>query len=181
MSDQQGHEINDLASAAAGGDADAFETLAWELHDRVYYYLIARVRDPTTTEDLVQETWLRVARNIRNFQPGTNFLGWLFTIARNLTIDHFRAQQRKPAETLQADMLALTIAQPGADVEETAERRALAEAVAGHLDRLRPEQRQCLILRFFAGLTSTETAEAMGKTPGAVRILQSRALKRLAK
>jgi RNA polymerase sigma factor (sigma-70 family) len=172
--------IEDLVTrASTGNDPAAFEELAERLYQRVYNWIVPLVHDPYTAEDLCQETWIKIGRSIGRYQPGSNFIAWAHTIAKNTTLDHFRATQRRPAESLTPNMLWLDRPQSGQSVEELAERRALASAICTHLDKLRPQQRHCLLLRFFSGLTTAQTAEIMGKKEGAVRTLQSRALKKL--
>ncbi|MFK0290707.1 RNA polymerase sigma factor [Streptomyces sp. NPDC090442] len=171
-----------VARAAAGGEdaSDALGVLYDELNDTVYHWVRAYIRDGYVAEDLCQEVWLKVAQNIGSYKPGTNFLGWLRTVTRNATFDHLRSVQRRPAEVLCADHLELDRPRVGQDPEEYAERRALAHAVATHMHKLRPEQRQVLTLRFFDGLSPGQAAQIMGKTDGAVRTLTVRSLRKLA-
>src|SRR5690348_3514057 len=72
------------------GDLDALATLVQRYQHRLYRYLLRLVRQPAEAEDLFQQTWLRVAGQIRRFDPHRNFDAWLFTLARNLAIDHLR-------------------------------------------------------------------------------------------
>ncbi|WP_413100939.1 RNA polymerase sigma factor [Streptomyces sp. Inha503] len=168
--------------AAAGGEdgADAIAALYDELNDTVYHWVRRYVRDGHVAEDLSQEVWLKVSRNISKYRPGTNLLGWLRTITRNTTLDYLRSVQRRPSEVLYADHLELDRPRVDQSPEDYAERRALAQAVASHLHKLRPQQQQVLILRFFDGLSSGRIAQIMGKTEGAVRTLTVRSLRKLA-
>ncbi|MYW67108.1 sigma-70 family RNA polymerase sigma factor [Streptomyces sp. SID8379] len=170
------------ARAAAGGadGADAIAALYDELNDKVSNWIRFYVRDVHVAEDLCQEVWLKVARNIGKYRPGTSFHAWLRTITKNRALDYLRSMQARPSEVLYADHLELDRPRVGRGPEEYAEMRALAEAVATRLNKLRPEQRQVLILRFFDGETPARTAEIMGKTDGAVRTLTLRALRKLA-
>src|SRR5487761_972982 len=72
------------------GDLDALAELVTRYQHRLYRYLLRIVRQPAEAEDLFQQTWLRVATQIRRFDPRRNFEAWLFTLARNLAIDHLR-------------------------------------------------------------------------------------------
>nr|WP_275416295.1 sigma-70 family RNA polymerase sigma factor [Streptomyces sp. SID13666] len=168
--------------AAAGGadGADAIAALYDELTGTVYNWVRFYVRDAHVAEDLSQEVWLKVAQNVGKYRAGSNFHAWLRTITKNTALDYLRAVQRRPSEVLYADHLELDRPRVGQGPEEYAERRALAEAVATHLHKLRPEQRQVLVLRFFEGESSGRTAEIMGKTDGAVRTLTVRSLRKLA-
>ncbi|MGC5042531.1 RNA polymerase sigma factor [Streptomyces albidoflavus] len=171
-----------VTRAAAGGEdgADAIAALYDELNDTVYNWVRFYIRDGHVAEDLSQEVWLKVAQNISKYRPGTAFLAWLRTITKNTTLDYLRAVQRRPSEVLYADHLELDRPRVGQSPEEYAEKRALAQAVADHLHKLRPEQQQVLILRFFDGESPGRAAEIMGKTDGAVRTLTVRALRKLA-
>lgn len=171
-----------VARAAAGGEdgADAIAALYDELNDTVYHWVRLYIRDGHIAEDLSQEVWLKVAQNISKYRPGTNLLGWLRTITKNTALDHLRSVQRRPSEALYADHLELDRPRFDQSPEEYAERRVLAQAVASHLQKLRPEQRQVLILRFFDGLSPGHTAQIMGKSDGAVRTLTVRSLRKLA-
>ena len=73
-----------------GGDLDALSALLTRYQNRLYRYLLRLVREPAEAEDLFQQTWLRVAEKIRQYDPQRNFEAWLFTLARNLAIDHLR-------------------------------------------------------------------------------------------
>lgn len=171
-----------VARAVAGGEdgADAIAALYDELNGTVYHWVRFYIRDGHVAEDLCQEVWLKVAQNISKYRSGTSLLGWLRTITKNTALDHLRSVQRRPSEVLYADHLELDRPRFDQNPEEHAVRRALAQAVASHLQKLRPAQRQVLTLRFFDGLSPGQTAEIMGKTDGAVRTLTVRALRRLA-
>ncbi|QOV40126.1 sigma-70 family RNA polymerase sigma factor [Streptomyces ferrugineus] len=171
-----------VARAVAGGDdgADAIGALYDELNDTVYHWVRFYIRDGHVAEDLCQEVWLKVAQNISKYRAGTCLLAWLRTITKNTALDYLRSVQRRPSEVLYADHLELDRPRFDQNPEEHAERRALAQAVAYHLQKLRHEQRQVLILRFFDGLTPGQTAQIMGKSDGAVRTLTVRALRKLA-
>ena len=72
------------------GDLEALSTLLTRYQNRLYRYLLRMVRQPAEAEDLFQQTWLRVAEKIQQYDPRRTFEAWLFTLARNLAIDHLR-------------------------------------------------------------------------------------------
>jgi RNA polymerase sigma-70 factor (ECF subfamily) len=72
------------------GDPEALGALLERYQNRLYRYLLRLVREPATAEDLFQQTWLRVAEQVKRYDPRRNFDAWLFTVARNLAIDHLR-------------------------------------------------------------------------------------------
>ncbi|MEU9780478.1 sigma-70 family RNA polymerase sigma factor [Streptomyces phaeochromogenes] len=171
-----------VGRAAAGGDdgADAIAALYDKLNGTVYNWVRFYIRDGHVAEDLSQEVWLKVAQNVSKYRPGTNLLGWLRAITKNTALDYLRSVQRRPSEALYADHLELDQPRVDQSPEEYAERRVLAQAVAAQLKKLRPQQRQVLILRFFDGLSPAQAAEIMGKSDGAVRTLTVRSLRKLA-
>lgn len=181
------HVVTDVLEALVeravrGGDdgADALGALYDELNGTVYHWVRFYIRDGHVAEDLCQEVWLKVARNISKYRPGTSPLAWLRTITKNTALDYLRSVQRRPSEVLHADHLELDRPRADQTPEEHVEQRALAQAVAFHLRKLRLEQRQVLTLRFFDGLSPAQTAQIMGKSDGAVRTLTLRALRKLA-
>jgi RNA polymerase sigma-70 factor (ECF subfamily) len=172
-----------IARAAAGGsDAPAaMSALYGRMNRTVFNWVRQYVRDPHIAEDLAQEVWLKVAQNVARYRPGTNLAAWLMTITRNTVVDHLRTVQRRPTEVLHADHLELDHPRPGLTPHQYAERRQVAQAIADHMNKLKPDQRRCLRLRFFDGCSPADTAQIMGKTEMAVRSLQARSLRKLAK
>ncbi|MFF1600707.1 RNA polymerase sigma factor [Streptomyces mirabilis] len=172
-----------MARAATGGAKapEAISELYMRLHSVVHNWVRQYVRDPHISEDLAQEVWIKVAQNVARYQPGTKPMAWLATITRNTAVDYLRKEQRRPTEVLQADDLMLDRPRPGASVAQQVEQKQVAEAIAQGMNELKPDQRKCLQLRFFDGCTPAHTAQIMGKTESAVRTLQHRSLKRLAK
>ncbi|MFG2408722.1 RNA polymerase sigma factor [Streptomyces brevispora] len=171
-----------IARAAAGGtDAPAAMSAFYaQLHSTVHNWVRGYIHNPHTAEDLSQEVWLKVAKNIGRYRPGTNYMAWLSTITHNTVVDYLRTSQRRPVEVLHADQLQLDRPRPGLTSHQEAERRLLAQAIETHMGKLKPDQRRCLHLRFFAGCNPAHTAQIMGKSEGAVRTLTLRSLRKLA-
>jgi len=138
----------------------------------MYAYLYRRVGDAGLAEDLVSELFLRVLRSIRGGQAWRDsFSAWLYRIAHNLVVDHYR---RLPAEPAQP--LAASLEQSDGDPVSEAEGRAEGERLRVAMGRLTFDQQQVLALRFGEGLTALETARIMCKSTGAVEALQHRAV-----
>ncbi|MFG2986150.1 RNA polymerase sigma factor [Streptomyces sp. NPDC048258] len=176
--------IDDLIARAAAGGPDALEAMSalyLRMNQTVYNWVRQYITDGHLAEDLSQEVWMKVSQKARLYQPGTNLVGWLSTITRNTVFDYLRTAQRRPDEVLHADYLELDQPRPGLTPHQYAERKDLARAIESQMGKLRPEQRRCLQLRFYAGCTPAHTAEIMGKTEGAVRVLTVRSLRKLAK
>ena len=153
------------------GDLDALSTLLTRYQNRLYRYLLRMVRQPAEAEDLFQQTWLRVAEKIHNYDQNRNFDAWLFTLARNLAIDHLR---RLRPESLD---------EPVGDHETPALDRVLARErtsrLADAMETLPVIQREVLTLRFEEELKLEEIAEILGAPLSTVKTRLRRALDRL--
>ena len=168
-----------LVELARKGDADAFGLLYDHYQPSVYRFLFYRTRSSTLAEDLTSETFFRALRSMNNFRwQGKDFGAWLMTIARNLTADHFKAGRTRLEQTTE-DMQTLDSASDGPEVEVLSS--LTNEALLKALGELPTEQRECLIMRFLQGLSIAETAEILGRSSGAVKQLQLRGVRNLAK
>jgi RNA polymerase sigma-70 factor (ECF subfamily) len=168
-----------LVELARSGDKEAFGLLYDHYQGSVYRFLYYRTRSQTLAEDLTSETFFRALRSMNNFRwQGKDFGAWLMTIARNLTTDHFKAGRTR-LESPTEDMT------PHDDTTEGPEGAVIAgltnEVLLKALTELPTEQRECLIMRFLQGLSIAETALALGKSDGAVKQLQLRGVRNLAK
>ena len=168
-----------LVELARGGDKEAFGLLFDHYHGSVHRFLFYRTRSQQLAEDLTSETFFRALRSMNNFRwQGKDFGAWLMTIARNLCTDHFKAGRTR-LELTTEDMSAHD------DTTESTETSVLAsltnELLMMALQKLPDEQRDCLIMRFLQGLSIAETAEVLGRSDGAVKQLQLRGVRNLAK
>jgi RNA polymerase sigma-70 factor (ECF subfamily) len=169
-----------LVDLAKAGDADAFGLLYDHYHPSVYRFLYYRVGSVTVAEDLTSETFFRALRSMSSFTwQGKDFGAWLMTIARNLTMDHFKSSKTRLEMTTE-DMTPHDSA-----TDESPEATVLAhltnEALMAALKQLPTEQQECIIMRFLQGLSIAETAAALGRSDGAVKQLQLRGVRNLAK
>ena len=155
------------------GDPDAFDNIvdAWEAP--LYRFFFRNTRDAQRSEDLVQETMLRLYRKAWNYVPTGRFKGWLFRVARNLLIDSVRrashdALIRRVTVTASADgeSVDLLSLMPGNDVsaEKKVSQKEVVAAVHELLNELPEEQRQTFLLHHFDSLTLSEVADAMSTT-----------------
>ncbi len=171
-SDETSIEVEVIRRAQAGDP----EAVGW-LYDRyyasIYRYFWIRLEDQETAEDLAAEVFVRMIEHLPRYQMrGRPFLAWLYTIARNLLMDHYRAQPHEPI-ALPED----PERPPGIDGEiEKIEARGQWECVKRALQTLTPDQQEVLFHRFLEGRSVEETAQRMGKPPSAVKALQHRAL-----
>ncbi len=165
----------DLLERAVQGDAEAFGVLYREHLERVYRYVLYRVSDPHEAEDLTETIFLKAWEALPDYrlkeQP---WAAWLFRIAANTVIDYYRT--RHPHVELE-EALPVDGPEPVERVSLGEEQAQVREAVA----QLPAEQQQVLHLRFVEGVSHAEVARILGRTEGAVRVMQHRALVALAK
>jgi len=138
----------------------------------MYFYIYRRVSDPAAAEDLTSELFLRVLRSIRNERAWRgSFSAWLYRIAHNLVVDHYRRQPAEPSQPVDESLAAVD-----ADPVVTTENALASERLRAAIGRLTPDQQEVLALRFGESLTAAETGQIMEKSTGAVEALQHRAL-----
>ncbi len=168
-----------LVELARNGDAEAFGLLYDHYQGSVYRFLYYRVGSVALAEDLTSETFFRALRSMSSFRwQGKDFGAWLMTIARNLTTDHYKSSRTRLESTTE-DM------SPHDSATESPEASVLAsltnEALLAALKKLPAEQQECLIMRFLQGLSIAETAKVLGRSDGAIKQLQLRGVRNLAK
>jgi RNA polymerase sigma-70 factor (ECF subfamily) len=178
-----GDEVADLVARAQDGDPGAFGEIYDRYSDTVYRYIYFRVNNAQLAEDLASETFLRALRRISSFSwQGRAFGAWLVTIARNLVVDHFKSGRYR-LEIVKPDVLGTD--SPETDPSTSPETAALEKLTNATLltavKKLNPDQQECIVLRFLQGFTVAETARTMGKNEGAVKALQYRAVRTLAR
>jgi RNA polymerase sigma-70 factor (ECF subfamily) len=164
--------VRRLVERAQTGNRDALEELYLIHFDRIYSYLHLSVGNRHDAEDLTTQTFVRMLEAIGRFRwREVPFSAWLFRIAHNLAMDHFRANRRVQTEE--------KVPEPQGAEESSAEDQALHSlGRAGMLELiegLSAEQRQVLTLKFLYGFANSEVATILGKTEGAVKSLQHRA------
>ncbi len=166
-----------LVRQAKSGDDEAFTRLYDGYVERVYRYIYFRISDDTATEDLVSQVFLKAWQNLDRYKIGTApFIAWLYAIARNLVIDHYRSKKEllplEEAVTLPSDRQS-----PDDEVQLQFDLEAMRDA----LQVLSADQKQVLILKYIAGLPNENIAKIMNKREGTIRGLQMRGLQVLAK
>ena len=144
-------------------------------YERVARYIFARLGDRQKAEDLASETFVRALGSLNRFEErGLPMEAWIFRIAHNLVVDWMRKRSRVDRVPLDGILI-----RSDADPEEDAETSDQIEHLKRAMDHLSPAQREVIGLRFFSGLSSEECARVLGKKPGAVREMQSAAVKTL--
>ena len=146
-----------------------------EYYDKIARYAFVRLGNRAEAEDVAGEVFLRALKSLHSYKErGIPMQAWLFKIAHNLVVDYFRkAAKRKtvPIDTVQLE--------DESDPQAAAEARIEFARVTRALDRLTPAQRQVIELRFFGELTSEEAGQVLNKSGGAVREIQSAAIRSL--
>lgn len=169
-----------LLRLAQRGDGEAFGRIYDRYVDQVYRYLYYRLGSHALAEDLTSETFLRALRRINSFTwQGRDIGAWFIIIARNLVNDHLRSSRSRP-ELPAADLSAdLDHADEG--IDEVHLGPLHSAVVLEAMRELKPEQQECLILRFLQGLSVTEAAHVMDRSEAAIKLLQLRAIGTLAR
>jgi RNA polymerase sigma-70 factor (ECF subfamily) len=157
---------------ARHGDSDAFGKL-YELHlDRIYRYVYYRVGSTSEAEDLTEHVFLKAWEAIGRYENrGLPFAAWLYRMAHNAVIDHYRS--RRPSTPIDETFdLEDERQNPVASAEAIFDREELKVAIK----RLNTDQQTVIVLRFVEGLSHAEVGKILGKSEGAVRVIQHRAL-----
>lgn len=168
-------EEKDLICRAAQGDAEAFRQLV-EAYQTPAYRLAARMCGPDSAEDVTQEAFLAAWRALPEFRGDCRFSTWLYRLVSNAAIDCLRREKRH-RDTGDVDDLELP--DGGPSPQEQAERSDTRDAVRRALDRLSPEHRQVLLLRFMQELDYGEIARALDVSEGTVKSRINRAKSKL--
>jgi RNA polymerase sigma-70 factor (ECF subfamily) len=175
---ESAERVRRLVERAQDGERDALEELYLIHFDRIYSYLHMSVGNRHDAEDLTTQTFLKMLEAIGRFRwQSAPFSAWLFRIAHNLAMDHFRAARRSQPEE--------EVPEPPGSEEASAEEEAMQsigrQSMLELIDKLSAEQQQVLTLKFVFNFPNAEVATILGKTEGAIKSLQHRALVSLQK
>lgn len=170
----------DLVRRAQRRDPEAFGVLYEEHFDRIYRYVLLRVRSQADAEDITQQVFLRALERIGSYRwRGTPFASWLFRIAHNLVADYWKKKSRERTAAVAPGDIDEAVAAPAADPAELAEMEFDMKRLAAACEQLSDGQREVISLRFAGGLSVAEAAKVMGRSEGAVKVLQHAALVKL--
>lgn len=175
---RRGEPDPDLADVrAAQLDRSAFGALYRRYVDRVYGYCFYLLGDHHDAEDVTERTFVAALAAIDGYRDvGATFRAWLFRIAHNQLANALRSRQRHPAASLESVPEPFTQTDPAGQFGRAEEAQGLRRA----LEQLPDDRRQVVVLRFVDGLSAREIGAVLGRSEGAVRVLQHRALRQLA-
>ena len=166
----EGIAIGSLVARSACGDFEAFGELYAMYLDRIYRYVFYQVKDKMTAEDLTEEIFMKAWRAIGSYKgKERTFSSWLYRIAHNHVIDNLRARRQNPS-------LDMETATRSSDPAREAERNLAEQEILLLISCLPPQQKEVIILKFIEGLDNRDIEEITGKSQGAIRAIQMRAL-----
>lgn len=171
--DSQVQDERKLIQRAKEYAPGAFAEIYERYYQKIYNYIYYRVSDGAMAEDLCSEVFVKALEAIDSYTfQGVPFSAWLYRIASNLVIDHYRRQPSQPEVSLEDSRPLVADENPGVNLERYFTHQELRQALQG----LTSDQQQVIILKFVDGLSNNEVAQILGKTEGAVKSLQHRAL-----
>jgi RNA polymerase sigma-70 factor (ECF subfamily) len=173
MPDDEAH----LIALAQRADAAACAALYGRHYDAVYRYCYYRVADVTLAQDLAAEVFVRMVEKLHTFEPRRPLLAWLYTVAHNLIADLYR--RHRDVTHLSLSDAAHLVPHSDGELARTVDRSLQADCLATAMKQLTEDQRQVILLKFIEDLGNGQIARMMGKTEGAIKSLQHRALEAL--
>lgn len=167
----------DLINRAKNGERASIGQLYEDYHLHVYRYLYYLVGDVHTAEDLTSEVFLRMIRSLPNYHyQGISFQAWLFQIAHNLAIDHFRKDNKQMHVELEENLH-----NNDPDLDSALEQSLTSQTLRQALEKLNHSQREVIVLRFVAGMPIAQVAQTLRKSEDTIKGLQRRGLATLRK
>ncbi len=162
-----------LVHRAINGDPEAFGDLYVQHLDKIYRYVAYRVGNERRAEDLTEQIFLKAWEAIGDYKPrGHPFSSWLYRIAHNAVVDHYRATK----EETSLESVAFSLADDSPGPEDRLMKKREVSSLLEALRQLSEEKQELIILRFVEGLSHARVAEILNKSEGACRVMQHRAL-----
>jgi RNA polymerase sigma-70 factor (ECF subfamily) len=158
------------------GNLEEFGRLYDLYAERIYRFIYFKTHHRETAQDLTSQTFFKALKNIKRFDPGKGlFSSWLYRIASNCVIDHWRTLKKN------LDIADIWDLKAKGNIAVDAENKERLERVREYLDRFSPEQREVVTMRIWDGLSYREIAEILEKSEASCKMMFSRALSRLRK
>lgn len=163
-----------LIEQAQAGQSAAFTELYQRYVDKIYKFVFYKTMHKETAEDLTSKVFFKVLKKINTYKEGNaSFKTWLYTVARNTVIDHYRSQKK---DYNIDDIWDLSNKE---DVAENVEVSMQIEKVKEYLKDLKTDQREIMMLRLWQGLSYKEIAEVIGKSEANCKMIYSRTVKKM--
>lgn len=167
-------QLRILLTKAQAGSNQAIADIYNHYFERIYRFIFYRVSHKETAEDLTEDVFVKLFKNLRKLEQHAAFEGWLFQIARNQVIDYYRSKRQVvPLEEIENTLEYET------NIVDLVNLKTEQTVFIKLLKELNAEQQQVLKLKFFEDLENTTIAQIMGKTEGAIRVIQHRAIAKL--
>jgi len=173
---------NILVAQFKAGAQNAFSKIMEKYNARIFSYARRYINNNEDAQDITQDIFIKVFKALPNWEPKATFQTWLYTIARNRCIDHFRARSRRTTYSLddddeQIDMPVATSLR--SNPERMAREREIGRYIRNALTQLSPKQRDVFILYHYEGLQIKDIAKVLGISEGTVKVHHHRAMKKL--
>jgi len=177
----------ELLAAYASGDAEAFGILLTRYRRPLFNFILRTVRNPVVAEDLTQDVFVRIVRRADDFKGSSKFTTWMYTIARNICIDHGRRMSHRRHRSLDASApgvenggpLVERIPSGAPGVDRAAASEGLRSKIAEAVEALPDDQREVFLLRQVQGMRFREIAEVVGVPENTIKSRMRYALERL--
>ena len=163
-------DVKALVKKAVNGDVEAFGEIYSIYLDRIYRYVFYQVHNKVTAEDLTEEVFIKAWSGIARYKwKGLPFSAWLYRIAHNHVVDYFRTSRQH--QSLDEGFL-----EDGNRTEEIVEKKQILQTLTQALSALPVHQRHIITLKFIEGFDNRKIEQITGKSQGAIRVMQMRAL-----
>jgi RNA polymerase sigma-70 factor (ECF subfamily) len=161
-------EDANIIKRAATGDEDAFESLVHLYHDRLMGLLMRTARDPLLAQELAQQTWIKVWKNLPKFKGRSSFFTWLYSIATRTALDHFRKVKRRNETKYMDELEGSGSSGSRSQPDQTMMRSEIQQEFDQAMDRLPEKLRMVLLLREVEGLSYKEISQVVKCREGTV-------------
>ena len=166
------HDESLLLERAKEYDPEALGEIHDAYFEKIYRYIYRYLGEAHLAEDLTADVFLKLLEAIKVSRgPRTNLSAWLYRVAHNLVVDHFRRQSGRESLLLEESLVAAND-----DMAMVMEKKLVQQQLRAAISHLTADQQQVIILKFVEGLSNTEAGQVLGKTEGAIKSLQHRAL-----
>ena len=166
--------LKTLLNKAKSGEEPAFTAIYNQFFEKIYRFVFFRVSHKETAEDITEDVFIKAFSSLTSLSEDAAFEGWLYQIARNKIIDHYRSRKK----TLDISEFENTLEYDSNIVDSINldfDQKALLKAI----EQLKPDEQQIIKLRFFEDLDTETSAQILKKSAGAVRVLQHRSIAKL--